>query len=272
MTYPNNFIRFLGTAGTRFIMLSQRRSSGGIWFSYGGARGVIDPGPGSLVRICEASPPLSPVDINTLILTHRHVDHSSDVNVLAEGMTLRAREPRGFVLLTKDCLADGDSVLMKYMTKKIDKTAFHEDGAIVHPAGGMSVESVLHFHHGVECYGLIFRGGGLPTWGLISDTAPMGYFPERYRDCELLIINVALAFPRSRLDHMSMPDATSLLAHMRPKMAVITHMGSDMLDMGEEFISARMSTAETKVVASRDGMIIDMDDIMNIKQPGGMER
>ena len=95
--YPENFIHFLGTAGTRFMMLSQRRSTGGIWFSYGGTIGVIDPGPGSLVKICEASPTLSPIDINTLILTHRHVDHSSDINALAEGMILNSQIGRAHV-------------------------------------------------------------------------------------------------------------------------------------------------------------------------------
>jgi ribonuclease BN (tRNA processing enzyme) len=263
--YPDNFIRFLGTAGTRFIMLSQRRSSGGIWFSYGPSRGVIDPGPGSLVRICEASPQLSPIDINTLILTHRHIDHSSDLNALAEGMTLKSREPRGFVLLTRDCFEDGDSILLKYLAPRIKKIAFHEDGTTAEPAQGVTIESVEHSHHGVQCYGLIFRCEHLPSWGLISDTAPLEHFPERYRECELLIINVALAYPRYRLDHMSMTDAESMLAYMHPKMTIITHMGSDLLDMGEQAISSRLSSCGARIVAARDGMIINIGDIDNIK-------
>jgi phosphoribosyl 1,2-cyclic phosphodiesterase len=261
--YPDNFIRFLGTAGTRFIMLSQRRASGGIWFSCGASRGVIDPGPGSLVRICEAVPPISPVDINTLILTHRHVDHSSDLNVLAEGMTLKSLEPRGFVLLTEDCFEDGDSVLLKYMKKKIKKIALHSDGAIFEPAAGVSVESVLHSHHGVECYGLIFRGSGLPVWGLVSDTSPLENFPERYKDCELIVINTALLLPRPRLNHMSLSDAKSLLARIRPRAAVITHMGNELLDMGSGEISRKLSLPGTKVTAAEDGMTIDLSGAVN---------
>jgi phosphoribosyl 1,2-cyclic phosphodiesterase len=168
-------------------MLSQKRSSGGIWFSYGGARGVIDPGPGSLVRICEARPPLSPIDINTLVLTHRHVDHSSDINALVEGMTLKSRSPRGFVLLTRDCVEDGDRVLMRYLTDRIKNIAFHSDGSHSSPVGGVDIESVPHSHHGVQCFGLIFRKNGLPSWGLISDTAPLPCFALRYADCELLV-------------------------------------------------------------------------------------
>jgi phosphoribosyl 1,2-cyclic phosphodiesterase len=259
-SYPNNFIRFLGTAGTRFIMLSQRRSSGGIWFSCGGARGVIDPGPGSLVRICEASPALSPVDINTLILTHRHVDHSSDINALAEGMVLKSRDPRGFVLLTRDALEDGDRVLMRYLTSKISKITTHSDGSLSRPAADVTVESVRHCHHGVQCFGLIFRKPGLPSWGVISDTAPMADFAARYAECGVVIINTALRLPRSRLDHMTMADVSSLLAHLRPKRAVITHMGGELLDLGGEYISRRLSTKHTKVTAAEDGMIINLED------------
>jgi phosphoribosyl 1,2-cyclic phosphodiesterase len=258
-TYPANFARFLGTAGTRFVMLSQRRASGGIWFSYGGARGVIDPGPGSLARICAADPPLSALDINTLLLTHRHIDHSSDLNVLAEGMTLRAREPRGLAILTRDSLDEGDAVLLKYARKKIKRVKFHKDGKRRKLRPGTTVESVLHEHHGVECYGLVFRSDGLPTWGLIGDTAALPSFPDRYRDCELLIVNVALPLPRGRIDHMSLTDLTSLLQKLRPKLALMTHMGGHLLDMGPERVAPTLATRDSKVVPARDGMIVSLE-------------
>ncbi|MDR3332536.1 MAG: MBL fold metallo-hydrolase [Synergistaceae bacterium] len=257
--YPGNFIRFLGTAGTRFVMLSQRRSSGGIWFSYGGAMGVIDPGPGSLVQICAASPPLSAIDIDTLILTHRHIDHSSDLNVLVEGMTLRASEPRGRVILTEDCLEPGDSVILRYESRRVELIHTHADEARTEISNRVSVESVLHKHHGVQCYGLIFRGDGLPSWGLISDTVALPNFSARYSECELLVINVAMPLPRARLDHMSIPDVESLLQALYPKLAIITHMGGFLLDMGPEEIAASLSTERTSVAAAQDGMVVDLE-------------
>jgi phosphoribosyl 1,2-cyclic phosphodiesterase len=243
-------------------MLSQRRSSGGIWFSYGGAAGVIDPGPGSLVRICEAAPDLSPVNINTILVTHRHIDHSSDLNALAEGMTLGARTPAGFVLLTRDCVENGDSVLMKYLHDRIKSIAFHEDGALVFPSEGVAIESVAHSHHGVQCYGLIFRKNGLPQWGVISDTAPMPHFAERYAGCELLIINTTLMYPRASLDHMALTDVKSLLGRLRPQTAVLTHMGGDMLDRGGKYIPELFppGTTKTKVIAAHDGMTLDLEN------------
>jgi phosphoribosyl 1,2-cyclic phosphodiesterase len=240
------------------MMLSQRRSTGGIWFSFGGARGVIDPGPGSLVRVCEARPALFATDINTLILTHRHIDHSSDLNALAEGMTLKSQEKRGSVLLTRDSSEDGDSVLLRFAEKKIKRIFRHEDGKRVELASNVTVESVWHEHHGVQCYGLIFRGAGLPTWGLLSDTAALPHFPDRYKECEILVMNVTMLFPRARLDHMSLPDAASLLRVLHPKLAIVTHMSNMLLDYGPRNIERALMTDRTKVTAASDGLIVDL--------------
>jgi phosphoribosyl 1,2-cyclic phosphodiesterase len=232
---------------------------------------VIDPGPGSLVRICEARPPLSPIDINTIILTHRHIDHSSDVNALAEGMILKSRTPRGFILCTRDALEDGDRVIMRYLLPKVAETAIHEDGKLTSPAGGVMIESVRHSHHGVECYGCVFRANGLPSWGVISDTAPLPDFPSRYGACELLIVNTALMFPRAKLDHMSLPDVESLIGAAAPAFAAVTHMGSDMLDRGGEYISRRLSGRAAKVVAAKDGMILTLESPIKILTPEGFD-
>jgi ribonuclease BN (tRNA processing enzyme) len=257
--YPENFIRFLGTAGARFMMLSQRRATGGLWFSYGGCSGVVDPGPGSLVQICKAEPPLSPIDISVLILTHRHIDHSCDLNPLTEGMTLKSSERRGEILMTEDCTEPGDSVLLGYFQNKVKFIHRHADGKRTALPGNVTIESVIHAHHGVQCYGLIFRRPGLPTWGLVSDTAALPNFPERYRECEILLLNVTMVFPRSRLDHMSLPDAASLLQLVRPRLALITHMGGMMLDYGAEKIESKLATKHTKTVAATDGLVIDLE-------------
>jgi phosphoribosyl 1,2-cyclic phosphodiesterase len=232
---------------------------------------VIDPGPGSLVRICEARPPLSPIDINTIILTHRHIDHSSDVNALAEGMILKSRTPRGCIICPRDALEEGDRVIMRYLMPWIAVTAIHENGKITPLSGGVTVESVRHSHHGVECFGCVFRSSGLPSWGVISDTAPLPDFPSRYGACELLIINTAMMFPRAKLDHMSLPDVESLLEVTAPALAAVTHLGADMLDRGAEYISRRLSERATKVIPARDGMIITLENPITILKREGFD-
>ncbi len=270
--YPQNFIRFLGTAGTRFIMLSQRRSSGGMWFSYGDVNGVIDPGPGSLVQICKAKPPLFPEKIDGIILTHRHIDHSNDLNVLSEAMTLKAREKKGGVLLTGDSMKEGDCVLLQYVRRKIAQIWLHMDGQKTSLSRDVCVESVMHTHHGVECYGLVFRSRGLPSWGVISDTAALPHFPARYRDCELVVINCTLPLPWTRLDHISVSDVESLLQVLSPKLVILTHMGRHILDIGPRNIARSLSTKRTTVIAAEDGMIIDLAKMQQQTLTGREER
>ena len=74
------FLKFLGTAGARFVMIEQLRSSGGIWVSYKDTNVLIDPGPGSIVRCAASRPKLNPTKLDGVILTHRHLDHSNSYN------------------------------------------------------------------------------------------------------------------------------------------------------------------------------------------------
>jgi hypothetical protein len=96
-------------------------------------------------------------------------------------------------------------------------------------------------------------------------------FPKRYSDCELLIINAALMFPRAKLDHLSLPEVGSLLGLAAPETAVITHMGNDLLDRGGKYISRRLATKKTKVTAATDGMTITLERPVTILKTGRAE-
>ena len=240
-------------------MLTQERATGGFWFSYGGLNGVIDPGPGSLVRITEAFPKLNPMTLRALLLTHRHIDHSTDFNVLCEAMTDAGHKRQGVVLTPADARDPSDSVVHPYIAKKIKHDFMMSDGQRVSISETVSVEPVLHNHHGVECYGLIFRANGLPTWGIISDTAPVSWLPERYAECSIISVNTTIPYPNNNLEHFSAPDVASLLGRIHPKLLILTHLGRAMLASDLGALTKRLGTRHTHVVAADDGMIVDID-------------
>lgn len=260
-SYPDNFLRYLGTAGGRFAMLKQRRKTGGIWFSYGGLKGLIDPGPGSLYHICTSSPRLDPHELRAILLTHKHLDHSTDINVTAEAMTGGGFECQGTVVLTEDSFMGTGPVFQKYIGKKVESVIIAEDGKRIDLGNGIFAEPVLHIHHGVDCYGYIFRKKGLRTWGLISDTRPLNHLAERYSECSFISMNVTFPNKKPRLDHMSVEDAAELLLKLHPKLVITAHMGSMIIDSGPERNIKMMSTKETKVIAGQDGMIVDLDSL-----------
>lgn len=100
--YNGAFLKFFGTGGARFVMINQTRSTAGIWLGLYGHHVLIDPGPGSLVKICEAGKPFAPEILETIILTHKHLDHSNDINVMVEAVTHGGFKRRGTLILPED--------------------------------------------------------------------------------------------------------------------------------------------------------------------------
>jgi phosphoribosyl 1,2-cyclic phosphodiesterase len=82
-----SFIKFLGMAGARFVVMKQLRASGGVWLSVGQTNLYIDPGPGALVRCMNSKPKIDPSTLDGILLTHKHLDHSGNLNVMIEAMT-----------------------------------------------------------------------------------------------------------------------------------------------------------------------------------------
>ncbi|HQP91879.1 MAG TPA: MBL fold metallo-hydrolase, partial [Candidatus Omnitrophota bacterium] len=113
ITKSDHWIKFLGTAGARFVMIKQLRASGGLWLRSKDVNVLVDPGPGCIVRCAASRPKLDPTKLNAIILTHRHLDHVSDVNVMIEAMTEGGFKKRGVVFLPHDAI-DEDPVILKH--------------------------------------------------------------------------------------------------------------------------------------------------------------
>lgn len=263
--YPENFIKYLGTSGGRFSMIRQLRSTGGLWFRYGGIQGVIDPGPGSLAHICSSRPALDAASADVVMLTHKHIDHSTDVNVIVEAMTHGGFDLRGMLVATDDSLRGADPVVLKYSQKRIPKIKIPEEGGKIELGKDVVAEPVIHLHHGVDCFGYIFRKEGLREWGIISDSRMMPYFRSRYSACDFLSINATFPDRKPRLDHISIAEARDLLTKIHPKLAVLTHLGAMLTSGDGAHFLENLDLPETRLVAATDGMTIDLDTL-NIYQ------
>src|SRR3989344_3155919 len=93
--YPRNEnmeVIFLGTGGGRVNLINQIRSTGGQWIRGENLNILLDPGPGSLLRTKEKG--FDPRKLDAIIVTHYHVDHCTDANVMIEAMTNYALKKR----------------------------------------------------------------------------------------------------------------------------------------------------------------------------------
>ena len=78
-------ITFLGTGGARFAVTTQVLASGGLWLNLNDTEILLDPGPGSMVQSTKQK--LRTDKLSAIILSHHHLGHSADINVMGEAMT-----------------------------------------------------------------------------------------------------------------------------------------------------------------------------------------
>ena len=253
-----SWIKFLGTGGARFVVIKQLRASGGLWLNLSDTNIFIDPGPGALLRCLSSKPKLNPADLDGIILTHRHIDHSNDINIMIEAMTNGGFKKKGVVFAPKDAL-EKDPVILHYVRDQVDRIEIlREKGS--YTLGNISFSTPVRHVHGVETYGLNIQGEN-NTISLITDTR---YFDglESYYDGDILIINVVRLEEKEGIEHLSLKDAEKILSANKPKLGVLTHFGMTMLKAKPWELADKLSKKlNIKVIAARDGMTINLDTV-----------
>jgi len=247
---------FLGTGGARIVVFKQIRASGGIWMSLNGSQIHIDPGPGALVHVTSKRIRLDPTHLSGILLTHKHLDHSGDINVMIEAMTEGGFHRRGKVLAPEDA-CDSDSVIFGYLRAYVDGIEILRQGSQIQ-VGGISVQCPLRLLHPVENYALTFQGGG-KTISLIPDTRYFPQLEEAQEEEDLLILHVVL-LQRREIDHLCLEDAKRIIQGRRPKAAILTHFGMTMLRAKPWELAASMEQElGLKVTAAYDHMRLDLN-------------
>ncbi|MDD4908224.1 MAG: MBL fold metallo-hydrolase [Candidatus Omnitrophica bacterium] len=249
------YIKFLGTAGARFVMINQLRASGGLWISASGKNIIVDPGPGSIVRCSSSRPKLDPTKLDAIILTHKHLDHSGDINVMIEAMAEGGFKKRGIVFTPQDALEEGP-VILQYLRTFPEQIVLLKEKT-EYRLGDLVFQSSMKHIHPVETYGMKFDINGTSI-GLLSDTR---YFPEleEFYKTDILIISVVFNEPHPGIDHLCLADAERIITQVRPRKAILTHFGMRMLQ-AKPHIQAELLSQHSgvEVVAAYDGMTVGL--------------
>jgi len=252
-----SFIKFLGTAGARFVVMKQLRASAGLWLSVGKTNLYIDPGPGALVRCLNSKPRLEPSTLDGILLTHKHLDHSGDVNVMIEAMTEGGFKKKGILFAPKDALED-DPVILKYVRSYVEKVEVLKENS-EYRLGEIQFSTAQKHRHRVETYGFNFKISP-HTISLVTDTK---FFPELlnlYRG-EIFIIHVVRlkAIGDDPIDHLSIEDVKTIIKKAKPKLTILTHFGMTMIKAKPWVIAAELEKEMgLKVIAASDGLKLDL--------------
>lgn len=249
-------ITFLGTGGARFVVINQLLATGGIWLSLGGTEILIDPGPGSLVYAIKKK--LEPDKLSAIILSHRHLDHSADANIMVEAMTRGGFNPRGRLFAPADAL-ETEPVIYSYLRNYLEGIEILAEGKS-YSVGNISFTTPLRHVHGVETYGMIFQTEKR-TFSYITDSRFFEGLLHSYRG-ELLIINTVRLDTSHPYDHLSVPDAKQIITAVKPKIAILTHFGMGLFKAKPWEVAQKLSEETgVRVIAARDGMRFDFSEL-----------
>jgi phosphoribosyl 1,2-cyclic phosphodiesterase len=253
-------VLFLGTGGARFVVARQFRASGGMWMRFGSTQIHVDPGPGALVRALSHVPPCNPRELSGIVLSHKHLDHANDVNVMIEAMTSGGFRKRGVLLAPQDAL-EGEAVVFPYAQRFVERIDVARERSGPYRIGEVDVTTSVRHVHAVETYGMHLRYAGRTVSYL-----PCGrYFDGLAEDYaahkpDVLIVNVLRYRDSMDVDHLTFDHAREIFAHVRPRVAVMQHFGTKMLEQNPTRLARELEEElGIRTIAAYDNMRLDIE-------------
>jgi ribonuclease BN (tRNA processing enzyme) len=234
----SDLIRFLGTAGARFVVAKQLRSSAGTFVKIGRLKTKLD----------------------AIILSHLHIDHTNDVNALIDAMTSGGLARRGVLFAPASCLEGKDAVVLRYLRDYLE-TIVTLEAEKSYEYGGLSLCTSVAHEHGTETYGVSFARRGKKI-SFVVDTRYFSELADSYAGADMLILNVVRLAPHKSGDvlHLCVDDARQILQQVKPRIAVLTHFGVTMLRAKPWLVAQGLSEElGLDVRAASDGMTIELD-------------
>jgi phosphoribosyl 1,2-cyclic phosphodiesterase len=235
-----------------------------MWWRFGATQIHVDPGPGALVRALSHVPPCEPARLDAIVLSHKHLDHSCDINVMIEAMCQGGWRPRGMLLAPADAL-EGDPVVFPYVRRFVPRIEYLREHGGPYAIGDVEIRGSVRHRHPVETYGLHLRyprNGGELRVSYLPCTRYFEGLVEDYRaqKPDALIVNVLRYRDKLDVDHMTFDQAKELIAAVRPRVAVLTHFGTRMLEANPRALAESLEDElGLRVHAARDGWTLDLE-------------
>lgn len=260
-------LTFLGTGGGRFTTLFQERATGGLYLEDDATRLHIDPGPGALTQLHRAG--LDPRDTTGVLVTHKHLDHANDANLVVAGMTRGGTEQRGY-------LAGSVSVVEGHEHDPPIITPYHKglvaEVTTARPGqsariSGMRVEFLETEHRDPTNVGFkLHTSDGVISY--LTDTVVRDHILDQLQASRVIVLGITRPKGAPIPDHLSTEDAVNVAEQYEPDLLVLTHLGLKLLRQGAE-PEAAFVEEETGVrtVAAEDLMTVDVGETILVEEP-----
>ena len=250
---------FLGTGGGRFSAINQRRMTGGFRIdNLGGKNYHIDPGPGALVRTYQFG--LDPRNINGVFISHSHTDHYNDAEILIEAMTKGMTQRNGHIIGSKSVLSGYGTFgpcISKYHQSKSNVLEMEDHD--VRYFDNCLIKATPTVHSDPKCIGFQIEYKDFKI-SYTSDTAYCPALSKAHAGADIFIASVLRPGGDSIKGHLSSSGFIKLLKEIKPRLAIMTHLGLKMIKhnpIGEAKRITKLTGVKT--LAAFDGMSLDIN-------------
>jgi ribonuclease BN (tRNA processing enzyme) len=260
-------IIFLGTAGSSAVVSRQIRGSGGIVLQVEELQFHIDPGPGALAKAKEYG--VNVLHTTAVLVSHNHINHCNDLNVIIDAMTHAGIEHRGVILGSKSALQtfEGNQPLItkhhqSLVEKIIPLEKNHKVGIELIEINALSAEHTDPHAIGFKFFCPRF------TLSYTGDTELTEKLLDELAGTDVLILNVPYPKDTAKGKNLDTNSAIKMISHIRPKLAIITHFGLEMLkaDPIQEAREIQRITG-VQTISAKDGLVIAPEGYGQLKSP-----
>ncbi|MBT4151187.1 hypothetical protein HOE52_04440 [Candidatus Woesearchaeota archaeon] len=258
---------FLGTAGSSAVVSKQLRASGGIVMRMDDLQFHLDPGPGALLKAKEYGVNLH--HTTAVLVSHCHINHCNDLNVVVDAMTHGGIEHRGVVLGSKSVLqhyGESHPVLTYHhqglLERIIPLEKSHKIGIELIEINALSVDHTDETAIGFKFFFPKF------TLSYTGDTAFSEELVQQLSGTDILILNVPYPGNKAEGKNLDTESAIKMISQVRPRLAIITHFGLEMLKadpLNEAREIQRITGVQT--IAAQDGLIVSPGSYGKYKSP-----
>jgi ribonuclease BN (tRNA processing enzyme) len=245
-------IIFLGTGGGRVNVTHRFRSTSG-FVILGSKKIYVDPGPGVVEDANRFKVKLNKID--AIFVSHPHLDHANDMNVLIEAMTNATNTKRGLLFAAETVIKPTKnfgvslsdyhkSLLDRFYSMRPGKEIIEED---------FKIKATKAKHDDTKGIGFVLEMDG-KRMGYTGDTEYFKGLGKQFTGVDVLIINILRADEKWK-GHLDKESCLTLLKEARPKLAVLTRFGGEYIRKNPNGIAKWLEkNSGVRVVSSYDGM------------------
>ncbi len=248
-----NKVKFLGIGAGDISMILQIIPTSSIFVELDGIKFLIDPGPGTLVNAKRHK--IDITELNGLLISHLHTDHSGDANAVLSGINKNS-----FLIAEKHCLIQSENyypVISKHH-QTIPEAVFAVEPDSKVTIGPLNFEATGTKHYDPA---VGFKIIGSKTIGYVGDGIYFNGLEKYFQGCDLMIFNTLIPYSEkpNEILQMSINDAIELVEKCKPKLGVIQHY-SYLMIKNDPVEQARIIQDKTgvRIHAAMDGTEIEL--------------